>query len=128
MPETGTGRRARILIVDDDPALGSTIQRILSRQYDTAAVTSAADAQARLAAGETFDVILCDLMMPGMSGMDLHAALLRDAPDQAARMVFMTGGAFSDRARAFLDRIPNPSIGKPFLSEELLALVRGVLG
>ncbi len=118
----------RILIVDDDPALGSTIQRILARQHDTVAVTSAADAQARLAAGETFDIILCDLLMPGMSGMDLHAALLRDAPDHAARMVFMTGGAFTDRARAFLDRIPNPSIGKPFLSEELLALVRGVLG
>lgn len=128
MAETGTGGRRRILIVDDDPALGATLQRILSREHEAATVTSAADAQARLAAGESFDVILCDLLMPEMSGMDLHAALLRDSPDHAARMVFMTGGAFTDRARAFLDRIPNPSIGKPFLAEELLRLVRGVIG
>jgi CheY-like chemotaxis protein len=57
----------------------------------------------RITAGERFDIIVCDLMMPQMTGMDLHAALTRAAPDQAARMVFLTGGAFTERARRFLE-------------------------
>jgi CheY-like chemotaxis protein len=128
MMETGGGRRGRILIVDDDPALGATVQRILAREHEATLVASAAEALRRVTGGEAFDVILCDLLMPAMSGMDLHAALLKQAPGQAARMAFMTGGAFTDRARAFLDRVPNPSIGKPFLAEELLGLVRGLVG
>lgn len=54
---------------------------------------SADEALRLIEGGERYDVILCDLMMPVMTGMELHDALSRFAPDQANAMVFMTGGA-----------------------------------
>ena len=81
----------------------------------------------RIRDGQRFDVILCDLMMPHMTGMDLHDALLEIAPDQAKVMIFVTGGAFTSRAREFLDRVPNGSIEKPFNSASLLASVGQVI-
>jgi CheY-like chemotaxis protein len=97
---------------------------MLAREHDVAAVTSAREALGLIAEGRRYDVILCDLMMPGMSGMDLHAELSALAPDQAERMVFMTGGAFTPAARAFLDRLANRSIDKPFAPASLRSLVR----
>jgi CheY-like chemotaxis protein len=77
--------------------------------------------------GERFDVILCDLMMPEMTGMDLHAALQDLAADQAAKMAFMTGGAFSRDASDFFNRISNPRIEKPFKASTLRTLVQGLI-
>jgi FixJ family two-component response regulator len=53
-------------------------------------------------------------MMPGMTGMDLHAVLSQENPDQARRMMFLTGGAFTSRAREFLDAVDAPGVEKPF--------------
>jgi CheY-like chemotaxis protein len=78
----------------------------------------------RCAAGETFDLILCDLMMPEMTGMDLHRELSRVAPDQATRMIFMTGGAFTPAARLFLSDPSREHIEKPFDHVDLRAIVR----
>ena len=78
--------------------------------------------------GVGFDLILCDLMMPEMDGVDLHARLAARAPEQVARMVFLTGGAFSPRARRFLDEVPNPRVPKPFDGPALRGLVRELLG
>jgi PAS domain S-box-containing protein len=114
--------RARVLVVDDEPLIGRALGRSLP-QHDVRAVTRAREALDAVLAGDCFDVILCDLLMPGMTGMDLHDALSSAAPDQARRMVFMTGGAFTDRARAFLERVPNPSLAKPLDMVELLALL-----
>jgi len=77
-------------------------------------------------AGERFDVILCDLMMPELTGMDLHAELEKLAPDQAARMVFVSGGAFTPRARDFLDRVPNARVEKPIDFQNLRVLLRNL--
>ncbi len=120
------GPRARILVVDDEPLIGSTIRRILAA-YDVETTTDAHAALARLRAGEPFDLVLCDLSMPGLSGMDLHAAIVRDAPQVARRMVFITGGAFTDRAREFLVRSGRPQIAKPFAPETLRDAVRNLL-
>lgn len=117
-------RSGRVLVVDDEPVLGTTIQRMLAREHDVTAVTRAREALDLIAAGRRYDVILCDLMMPEMSGVDLHAALSNLAPDQADRMIFMTGGAFTPAARAFLGRFANPSIEKPFSPASLRSLVR----
>jgi CheY-like chemotaxis protein len=81
-----------------------------------------------IAAGARFDVILCDLMMPRMTGMELHGELSRTAPDQAARIVFMTGGAFTARARDFLSTIANARVDKPFDAAGLRSVVTGALG
>jgi len=66
--------------------------------------------------------------MPEMSGMELHAALLRIAPDQVGKMVFMTGGAFTNSAKAFFDRVTNPTIEKPFDRAALVAVLQPLLG
>lgn len=80
-----------------------------------------------VARGERFDVILCDLMMPRMTGMELHAQLAALAPRQAERMVLLTGGAFTAAASEFLPRVPNARVDKPFDLVSLRALVRGLV-
>jgi FixJ family two-component response regulator len=62
-------------------------------------------------------------MMPQMTGMELHAELVRLAPELAGRMVFVTGGAFTPGARAFLDNIPNQRLEKPFDAQQLRAVL-----
>jgi signal transduction histidine kinase len=116
--------QGRILVVDDEPIVCFSLERLLSSEGDVVALTSAREALARIRAGERFDVILCDLLMPEMDAPALHDELLAVAPDQAERMVFVTGGAFTMRARDFLDRVPNDRLAKPFDVDALIALVR----
>jgi signal transduction histidine kinase len=123
----GAARRAQVLLVDDEPAVCKAIQRMLSLHHDVTATSSGREALDRVAAGERFDVIVSDLMMPEVTGMDLHEELARRAPEQARRMVFLTGGAFTPRAREFLEAVPNPRVDKPFELRELLATIAAVL-
>jgi CheY-like chemotaxis protein len=121
------GARARILVVDDDAGVGEAVRESLAREHTVVAVTSAADALDLLARGERYELILCDLMMPSMTGMDLHELLHTMVPAQAERMTFMTGGAFTPRARSFLASHPNARLEKPFDPSTLRSFVRGVV-
>ena len=116
-------RRKRLLVVDDEPALGIMIQRMLSEELDVDVVTDGRGALAQLDADADYDAILCDIMMPEMTGMDLHAAVAERRPALAARFVFMTGGAFTPRAAEFLATVPNPRLDKPFDLDALRAVV-----
>jgi len=116
--------RRSVLVVDDELLLARSLKRLLSPEHDVESAGSGREALALLGNGRRFDVILCDLMMPELSGMDLHAELSRSAPELAARMVFLTGGAFTPSAREFLERVPNPRVEKPFNLEELKRIVR----
>lgn len=116
-------RRGRVLVVDDDRMVTSAIRRSLRRDHDVEELSDPRVALQRLVAGEHFDVILCDLMMPEMSGMELHAELTRAVPEQAGRMVFLTGGAFTPSAREFVASVANRCIDKPFDVADLRALV-----
>ncbi|MBI3184216.1 MAG: response regulator [Myxococcales bacterium] len=122
-PARAASRRGRVMVVDDEPMIGKAVRRTLSNEHEIVAETSAAAALERIQRGERFDVILCDLMMPAMTGMDLYAAIQKLEPEQASRMVFLTGGAFTPRARAFLDETPNQRMEKPFDTQNLRALV-----
>jgi signal transduction histidine kinase len=122
-----SGRRGRILVVDDEPLLRIALQRMFSHEHEVLAVASGLHGIERVSGGEHFDVILCDLMMPEVTGMDLHAELMRIAPDQADRMIFMTGGAFTSRARDFLDKVRNPRVEKPFEVSIVRGLVHAML-
>ena len=119
--------RGRVLIIDDEPLLCSALERILRPHHDVEFTTLAAEALPRLEAGERFDLILCDLMMPRMNGMDFHAALHRLRPELTGRVIFLTGGAFTAQARAFLERVPNRRVEKPFNARALLDVTREVL-
>lgn len=124
---TSGSRRARVLIVDDDPLVGTSIRRVLSREHEVVVVHSGREALTKILAGDSYSVVLCDLMMPEMTGMELHAELARLAAPFAARMVFLTGGAFTTHAREFLAAVPNPRLQKPFDAELLRSVVREVV-
>ena len=119
----GSVRSGRILAVDDDPLILGAMQRALEEHHEVVAVDRAELALEQIVRGERFDVILCDLVMPRMTGEDLHRELERLAPDQARAMVFLTGGAFTLRAREFLDGVPNLRLQKPFGEAQLSSLV-----
>lgn len=121
-------RRGRVLIVDDEVSFGKATQRLLEDEHDTTYLESGRRALELFRTGERFDVVLCDLMMPDLTGMDLFAALERECPEQAAAMVFVSGGAFSPQAVEFLASTRHPHVDKPFLPHELRALVNELVG
>lgn len=126
-PAPTAARRARILVIDDDPGIGDAVRESLAAEHDVVAVANALAGLQLLDGREHFDLILCDLMMPAMTGMDLHDELSRRESSHAARMGFLTGGAFTARAQAFLDEVPNPRLEKPFDPQGLRRFVRSVV-
>jgi PAS domain S-box-containing protein len=116
-------RPATVLVVDDEPAVGLAVRRVL-KGHEVAVFTTAQEALDVLATGKEFDVILSDLMMPKMSGIEFHAVLARLHPKMASRVVFVTGGAFTAEANAFLDRVTNERMEKPFDLLQLREMVQ----
>jgi signal transduction histidine kinase len=116
-------RRGAILLVDDDDKVAHVVRRALSPEHTVNMLHSAETALALFRRGMRFDLVLCDLMMPQMTGIDLYHALKALDPEQASRVVFMTGGAFTPGARNFLDSVSNQRLEKPFEISALRALV-----
>ena len=108
------GARPRVLVVDDDPLVTRAVVRTLADRFEVATESSAADALARIERGEPFDAVLCDLMMPQMTGMELHARVAARDPALARRMLFMTGGAFTEAAARFVADSRACCLEKPF--------------
>jgi PAS domain S-box-containing protein len=106
------GPRLRVLVVDDEPLVARSLARMLA-PHEVRLETSGAEALETLRRGERFDAVVCDLMMPDVTGMDLHAWAAQARPDHAERFVFVTGGAFSERAREFIARASRPVLEKP---------------
>ncbi len=114
----------RVLVVDDEPFIGTLLVRLLRGRCSVRAVSSGRRALELLRAGEDVDVVLCDLCMPDVDGMQLHAELRRTHQALSERVVFMTGGVDNNaEARAFLSTVGNPSIEKPFDIEEMRRVV-----
>ncbi len=107
-------RRRRILVIDDERAFSDALRMSLAERHDVVTTQRATVAIDRIRAGESFDMVLCDLMMPEMSGVDLYEQIARVAPSILGRLVFMTGGAFTPSSREFLERVPNRRLEKPF--------------
>ena len=121
-PSSDLGRRATVLVVDDQPAVGMALRRTL-REHELTVVTSVKDAMGVLASGKRFDVIFSDLMMPQMTGMDFYPELTRLSPNDAGRIGFVTGGAFTPVATEFLEQVRNERIEKPFTPKTVRDLV-----
>jgi PAS domain S-box-containing protein len=119
-------RRPRILVVDDERAMRTTLAALLSDHYEVLTADSGAGAIGTLTRDPAFDAVLCDLMMPDVSGVDVYAWILAEAPALARKVVFMTGGAFTPRARELLERVPNRRVEKPFELSELSAALEKV--
>ncbi len=120
----GLGRPGKVLVIDDDALTRTLIERTLRAEHDVTSVAGAKEALQLFQTGQRFDVVFSDLMMPEMTGMDFHAALTRMEPALADRVVFLTAGAFTNRAQRFLEEVSNACLEKPFDPEALLAFTR----
>ena len=107
------GDRYRVLIVDDEPLVGRSLQRCLERQHDVTVLTSGTDALRRLQRSELWDVVLCDFAMPGVDGIALYEEVLAKSPALAQHWAFITGGALADRTARFLARHEVLTLNKP---------------
>jgi two-component system cell cycle sensor histidine kinase/response regulator CckA len=112
--QAGVPERIRVLAIDDEPAVRRELQRTLSGDHAVTAVASAREALSLIRGGERYEAIFCDLMMPEMSGMEFYGVLRTQCPDQAARVIFLSGGAFTTRAAEFLRGVANEAVEKPF--------------
>jgi PAS domain S-box-containing protein len=123
MPEAlSPASRGRVLIIDDEVLVRAAMKRLLCA-HEVVAVSSGKEAQELLEHDRNFDLILCDLMMPGVTGADVHRWLLaRDAP-LAKRIVFITGGAFGAVAAEAVSESGNLKLQKPFENDALAQVV-----
>src|SRR4029450_8486923 len=104
-----------------------SLERVLSRAHEVACASTAREALERLRSGERFDVILCDLMMPDITGAEFYGELQRLDPAAAERVVFMTGGAFTPTAVEFLGAVTGPRLLKPLDPAKLRETIEEVL-
>ena len=111
----------RLLIVDDDPLLRRALQRVFRAHYAVTTV-EASEGVALVTKGERFDVILCDVMMPDMDGLQFHDTVAAIEPSQVERFVFMTGGVGKSQ-RERLVELGKPVMPKPFTLSEFFANV-----
>src|SRR5690349_21154120 len=101
--DSAAGHPTKVLVIDDDAMVLRSIARTLAAHHEVRAVDRARAALELLRSGARFDAIVCDLMMPDMTGAELHAELLRFFPDQASRFALLTGGGFSAAAQVSLE-------------------------
>jgi len=119
-------KRPRILVIDDEPLLGRTLSFMLEENHDVVVVEGGAEALRTLGEDSRFDLVLCDLDMPGVNGSSVHHELSRAYPDLIGRFVLMTGGACSGWSEEFLARYSGARLEKPFSVadvEQVLAMV-----
>ena len=125
--KTGDGpRRHRVMLVDDEPMVVQTMERLLRRDFDITVALCGQDALAHITSGARFDAIVSDVMMPNMTGIELIEELQKLVPDQAQRLIFLSGGAFTAEARERLQALGAPQLEKPVSAKELRACVSRV--
>ena len=115
-------RRLKVLIVDDEPLVRRVLALVLRGDHEVVIAETGQEALAAIDQGD-LDVVLCDLMMPGMSGMEVYEEVRRRRPGFERRVVFVTGGAFVPRLAEFLDSVDNLKLLKPFDVQQVLAAV-----
>jgi CheY-like chemotaxis protein len=119
--------RYRVLAIDDDPLVIKALKRVL-RAYDLTTTQGGREALELLSSRQPFHVILCDLMMPDLTGIDVYHRVKESDPGLEERIVFLTGGAFTEQARGFLATVPNLRLDKPFSPEGLEKVIRRAAG
>jgi CheY-like chemotaxis protein len=119
-------RSLRLLIVDDEVTILRSLTRLLSDEHQVVTCGNGAEAFALLERDWHFDVILSDLMMPNVTGMELHRLLTEQGRGLEQRMVFMTAGEFAEPVQSFLANVPNERISKPLNLDALRKLLARV--
>lgn len=117
------GDKPTVLVVDDEKMLGRVIDRFLRRDYEVITVTSAEQGLEKLEERDDISCILCDLMMPEMTGMEFYEELTESFPEYVSRVAFLSGGTFTPEANAFISDGEHSMIEKPFRPERLRDVV-----
>jgi CheY-like chemotaxis protein len=125
-PPAQSTRSLRVLVVDDDVFVARSIRRLLRPQHDVTLALSGRQALG-LIRNSDYDVIFCDVMMPEMTGMELHAAVSKQNHELSERFVFITGGPFTPEARQLFDAVTNPCIQKPFTPTDLANVLESAI-
>lgn len=121
-------QRPRVFVIDDEPLLGQTLQLGLSDTCDVTLELSGVAARDRLLAGDRFDLVLCDIGLPDLSGIDIYRAVIAQQPEMARVFVLITGGAVTMEASAFLDSHSGPLLQKPFTLRDVERLAQQLIG
>jgi len=116
--------RPRVLLIDDEPMILRLLSILLADSCDVVTAPSGSKGMELLERDRNFDVVLCDLHMPGVDGIGVYERVRELEPPLVERFIFTSGGAVTTRAREFLDRVQPKQLAKPFPPEELLALIR----
>ncbi|MGK4008438.1 ATP-binding protein [Sorangium sp. So ce1036] len=120
--------RGTILFIDDEPMLLNAFARAFEERHEVLVAKSGHEALELLRArGGRVDAIVCDLLMPQMSGMALYDEIGEQFPQLLPKMAFMSGGAFTPSARAFVERVDNPKIAKPISLDDLERVIADLL-
>lgn len=116
-------------MLDDEPMVAELLGRVLGDEMEVTVEQSAPRGLERLLAPEAdrFDLVLCDLAMPELSGPQLYERLARDRPQLTSRLVFITGGVHDEDTEEFLEAVDNDVVHKPFSADELRRAVRAAL-
>lgn len=125
--ESETENRGKILVIDPEPALGRSLKRVLQGQHDVSVVSTIGEAVDMLSMAPDFDVILCDLRLRGGMGRDLFRWTEENAPNYWDRLVAMIANRVTQSERAYLDRLPNPWLVKPFDLSRLRSIINSIL-
>lgn len=116
-----------ILVIDDEPEIVFLLQRVLEGEgYDVVAVNGGHEALEALSRG-SYDLVICDLKMPGIGGRDIFDYVTEHRPELVDRVIFTTGDTVSSDSRAFLQETQQPFISKPFKPHTVLAQVGALL-
>jgi DNA-binding NtrC family response regulator len=128
MPTPPPSRRASVAVIDDEPLVARALQRLLSIDHDVMVFERARDAIGWFDRGERCDVVICDLMMPEVTGMELDAWLRAHRPALAEKTIFLTGGAFTPAAIDFVRQPDRRCLDKPIDFERLEREIGTLLG
>jgi CheY-like chemotaxis protein/two-component sensor histidine kinase len=120
---TLVAERRRVAIIDDEPPLLRALTRILDKRHSVRSFQSAEAALKAIDEGDRFDVILCDVMMPVVTGIEFFHRLAKDKPELAERVVFLSGGSANPTVRAALGALPNRRLEKPCDTDKLLEVI-----
>jgi CheY-like chemotaxis protein len=112
-------RRTRILVIDDEPLLGRTLSFMLEERHDVVVIGGGREALGRLERDSDFDLVLCDLDMPEVTGQAVYETVARSHPELVQRFVLMTGGACSRWAEDFIAAYDGKQLEKPFTTDDV---------
>jgi len=121
-PPAASGVRRKILIVDDERLVRDALTRLLQADHEVVSTSSGEAGLAALDAGG-FDVIICDVMMPGMNGREVHRRVAANHPGLERRLIFISGGTFAPELDEFLATTPNRCLSKPFKLDDVFAAI-----